>query len=168
MLFFGFRFQHAHEFCDDNIHIEERMANVENFYPERNTVGTPQQGGTLANLFDADGFHMDLEESDDVIWTLRAINSGPKEVRAVYCKPFTSGPKQIVGLYPIPIGGTHVIHVWRADNDEHFFFLEINNAGGWVSMNDGNCVWKTDSETFANMVWQRPQYAVIEVRRKGT
>src|SRR5581483_3257521 len=143
------------------------MANVRQFYPTRREVGSVSHGQfpqRLIDVFAADGFQHELEESDDVIWRLIANNPGPRDVTVVYCKPYTYGPYQIVERMVVPSGATHhIIKEWRADNEDHFFFCEIDGPRNPIPGGNINCTWSSDAnDTF--MVWHHPQEFALAVR----
>jgi hypothetical protein len=141
------------------------MGNIRQFYPNRMTVGHDDGFGHLVDLFDADGFRCELEEDDSVIWELYGTNGGTTDVFAVYCKPFTTGPWQIIDRMRVAVGAnSSLIRTWRADNEDHFFFYEYGD-GRAITGGNSNCEWSTNNDTQADMVWHVP-YLYLALRRK--
>ena len=136
----------------------------------RKTVGTPIPRGRLRTDFTVWGWHVELEEDDDVIWRLLATNPGPLPARAVYCKPFTTGPWQIVERFPVPAGSSAIqLKEWRADNEDHFFFFEVRRREGWRPINAAAAqhAWRDPTNRVAHMEWHQPQELRLEVRLRG-
>jgi hypothetical protein len=143
------------------------MGNIRKFDLNRKSVGVDRALATLSNIFDADGFYCELEESDAVIWELYATNNGPTDVMAVYCKPFTFGAWQIIDQLSVPAGAnSKLIKTWRADNEDHFFFFQ-HWYGHPVPGGNANCQLGIDGTgNWADMWWKTPPLLCLALRIK--
>src|SRR6266542_4053545 len=78
------------------------MSSLRKFWPEKKQVGISNPGdfGLLHDIFEAEGFYHELEESDDVLWNLIASNQGGENIIVCHCKPWAAGPPW------------HIEHAW--------------------------------------------------------
>lgn len=142
--------------------------------PSQLRVGIDDGFGHLTNIFPTSGWEMNFEEDDHVLFSYFVTNSGPKPVRVAHCKPFTTGPWQIIDHFP-PVANVanHLLRQdWRADNDSNYFFVEIETTGSIFSPMDGNPPQSTaklnGQKTVVQMEWHHPQHVTVEVRARDT
>ena len=114
------------------------MARIRKLERDGKQVGSHAPNNTLDNIYDVIGYHIDLDD-DHNAWALVATNPGPWAVRFVRCKPFTFGPWAIEDRFDVPVGSSNLVRtLGKLDNEDQFFFAEIQYPGGVWRVCDGS------------------------------
>ena len=147
---------------------------IPNFKRSKKDVGTAVGGHLSGVISDVDGWEYNFEEDNKVLFEFVVSNPGPKRVSLAWCQPFTTGPWQILGSYPVDPGQNKtVVKGLRAENDSNFFFLEIaSDGGGFVPVKGGttfDCNANLNPQkTLSIMDWLKPQKVHVEIRARDT
>src|SRR5688500_726555 len=81
--------------------------------------------------FQVPGWHVEMDESVD--WIAYCGTYGDIPVRFVFCKPYTTGPWEIITRQPAGKDPNPKTFRWHPDNEDWFFFPEYqNNQGQWI------------------------------------
>jgi hypothetical protein len=136
------------------------MARVRSVNRAEKEVGY-NEGGHLINIFRVHGWHLELDESVD--FDMISSNRGPRLMRVVRCKPFTTGPWEITERTDAPVAaGDPNIRTFKPDNEDNFYFAEFkDDAGNWVACDgsEGHSDKElTDGDRACALKWFGPQW----------
>lgn len=124
--------------------------------------------GSLTNLFDATGWHLDLNE--DRRWDVHCINNSPNDYIVIRCKPFTS-LWETVSSFRVPAHSNDVIiESFQPDNEDQWWVAILVKADGKLEICNGepgysDALLAPDSKS-ALFGWHNPSEFEIRVQAK--